>query len=246
VRGFAFAPAAPVNWFVKAHGDMLMAEEKFIVPQRSKGDAAHAIVKVGLSAVPMVGGPAVELFQYVVQPPLDKRREAWMADVGAKLQELEAKGLDLAKLQENEQFISAVMRASQAALRTHKTAKLAALRNAILNIACGQAAEDTVQHLLLSFVDELSEMHLQILKAFSAPEPSPGMSMGGLGSVLEHNIPELRGRRELYDQLWKDLYNRGLVNTDGLHVTMSGNGLAQRRTTRLGEELLQLIAEGQP
>lgn len=222
-----------------------MADEKLDVPQRSKGDAAHAIVKAGLSAVPMVGGPAVELFQYLVQPPLDKRREAWMKDVGAKLQELEKKGLDLAKLQDNEQFISAVMQASQAALRTHKAEKLAALRNAVLNIATGQAPEETVQHLLLSFVDQLSEIHLRILKMFSAPEPPPGLSTGGLGNVLEHNIPELRGRRELYDQLWRDLYSRGLVNTDGLHVTMSGNGLTQRRTTGLGEALLQLIAGGQ-
>jgi hypothetical protein len=222
-----------------------MADDKFTVPRSSKGDVVHAIVKAGLSAVPMVGGPAVELFQYIVQPPLDKRRAAWMADVGEKLQELEAKGLDLAKLQENDQFISAVMQASQAALRTHKTQKLAALRNAILNIAWGQAPDDTIQHLLLSFVDEFSEMHLRILKVFSAPEPPPGMSTGGLGNVLEHNIPELRGRRELYDQLWKDLYNRGLVNTGGLHMTLSGRGLAQRCTTGLGEALLQLIAEGQ-
>jgi hypothetical protein len=38
-----------------------MADENLEVPLRSKGDAAHAIVKAGLSAVPMVGGPAVEL-----------------------------------------------------------------------------------------------------------------------------------------------------------------------------------------
>lgn len=56
-----------------------MAGEKLEAPERSNGDAAHAIVKASLSAVPMVGGPAVELFQYLVQPPLDKRREAWMS-----------------------------------------------------------------------------------------------------------------------------------------------------------------------
>ena len=94
-------------------------------------------------------------------------------------------------------------------------------------------------------MDQLSEMHLRILKVFSPPESPPGLSMGGLGNVLEHDIPELRGRRELYDQLWRDLYGRGLVNTDGLHVTMSGNGLIQRRTTGLGEALLQLIASAQ-
>ena len=222
-----------------------MADENLQVPQRSKGDVAHAIVKAGLSAVPLVGGPAVELFQYLVQPPLDKRREAWMKEVGEKLQQLEKKGLDLDKLLDNEPFISAVMQASQAALRTHKAEKLAALRNAVLNIATGQAPEETVQYLLLSFVDQLSEMHLRIIKVFYAPEAPPGLSIGGLGNVLEHNIPELRGQRELYDQLWRDLYGRGLVNTDGLHVTMSGNGLIQRRTTGLGEALLKLISSGQ-
>lgn len=221
-----------------------MAEQRLEVPSRSIGDAAHALVKAGLSAVPLVGGPAVEIFQYVVQPPLDKRREAWMKDVGEKLQELERKGFDLAKLQDNEQFISAVMQASQAALRTHKAEKLAALRNAIINVASGQAPDETVQHLLLSFVDQLSEMHLRILKAFSAPTAPPGLIMGGLNHVLEDNIPELRGRRDLYDQLWRDLFSRGLVNTEGLHVTMSGSGLVERRTSGLGEALLHLISGG--
>jgi hypothetical protein len=31
--------------------------------------------------IPVVGGPAAELFQQVVQPPLEKRRIAWMANV---------------------------------------------------------------------------------------------------------------------------------------------------------------------
>ncbi len=218
--------------------------KKLGVPERSKGDAAHAVVKAVLSAVPAVGGPAVELFQYVVQPPLEKRREAWMQEIGEKLQELQAKGLDIGALQKDERFISAVMQASQAALRTHHTEKLEALRNAILNIARGQGPEETTQHLLLSFVDELSEMHLRILKVFRAPEPPPGMSMGGLEHVLEHNIPQLRGQRELYRQLWRDLYARGLLNTDNLGVTMSGRGLAERRTTGLGEQLIQFISDG--
>ena len=72
-----------------------MADDKLKVPKRTGGDAAHAVVKAGLSAVPVVGGTAVELFQYVVQPPLEKRREKWMTDVGEKLHELESNGLKL-------------------------------------------------------------------------------------------------------------------------------------------------------
>jgi hypothetical protein len=220
-----------------------MSDKIFDVPERSKGDVAHAITKAGLSAIPVVGGPAVELFQYVVQPPLEKRREAWMAEVGEKLRDLEAKGLRLEDLQNNEQFVSAVMYASQVALRTHQTGKLEALRNAIVNVAKGQAPEEAVQNLFFGFVDTFTELHLRILKAFQSPSPPPSMSVGGLGNVLEFNIPEMRGHRELYDQFWKDLYSRGLVNTDSLHITMSGTGLAEKRTTGLGDGFLKFISE---
>lgn len=211
------------------------------LPAQSKGDVAHALAKAGLSTIPVVGGPAVEIFQLLVQPPLEKRRAEWMQAVGEKLQQLEEKGLNLEDLQKNEQFVSAVMHATQAAMRTHVAAKRHALRNAILNIAVGQSADETVLHLLLSFIDDLTEMHLRILKAFHQPAVPPGLSMGGLSSVLEYGIPALANRRDIYDQLWKDLYTRGLVNTEGLHVTMTGNGLASRRTTGLGEALLKLI-----
>ena len=166
-----------------------------------------------------------------------------MDQVGEKLQELEAKGLRLDELQKNEEFVSAVMHASQIALRTHQTAKLDALRNAIVNVAKGQAPDATLQNVFLNLVDSFTELHLRILKVFQAPSPPPGMSMGGLSSVLEHNIPGLRGHRELYDQLWKDLYSRGLVNTDGLHVTMSGSGLGQKRTTGIGDAFISFIEE---
>ncbi len=166
-----------------------------------------------------------------------------MAQVGEKLQDLEAKGLKLDELGNNEEFVSAVMHASQIALRTHQAAKLDALRNAIINVAKGQAPDEALQNVFLNLVDSFTELHLRILKVFQTPTPPPNMSMGGLSSVLEHNIPELRGNRELYNQLWKDLYSRGLVNADGLHVTMTENGLGQKRTTGIGDAFLKFIEE---
>ena len=214
-------------------------------PKPTTGDVAHALTKAGLSMIPVVGGPAVELFQHLVQPPLERRRIEWMEQVGEKLLSLEQKGLNLGELQSNEQFITAVMQASTAALRTHKVEKLMALRNAVINIATGCGPEETIQHLLLAFVDEFSEMHLRVLAFANSPQPPSGISARGLGHVLEDNIPALRGQRALFDQLWKDLYLRGLINTESLHVMMSGNGLGQSRTTELGKALLKFISEPQ-
>lgn len=148
------------------------------------GDVAHALTKAGLSMIPVVGGPAVELFQHLVQPPLERRRNEWMEQVGEKLLSLEQSGLNLGDLQSNEQFITAVMLASTAALRTHKAEKLDALCNAVINIATGHGPEDTIQHLLLSFVVEFSEMHLRVLAFANSTRPAAGISAGGLGHVL--------------------------------------------------------------
>jgi len=218
---------------------------KYEPPQRSKADEAHALAKAGLSGVPVVGGPLTELFQRIIQPPLDKRRDAWMHEVAAGLLALENKGIDLSGLQQNEEFISAVMHASQAALRTHQTEKLQALRNAIINIADGAGPEETTQYLLLGYVDELTEMHLRLLKAAQTPTPPPSMGMGGLEAVLAHSIPQLQGKTDLMHQLWRGLYDRGLVISQGLNITVSGHGLSQRQTTGLGNQLLKLIENQQ-
>lgn len=212
------------------------------VPEPTGGDLLHAMAKAALSMVPGFGGPAVELFQALVQPPLERRRTAWMQQVGAALQSLSERGLRIEDLETNEAFTDAVLRASHAALRSHSEAKREALKNAVLNVAIGQTPDETVQHLLLSFVDDLSEMHLRILQVFHAPAVPAGISMGGLGVVLERAIPELQGRKDVYDQLWRDLYLRGLVNTEHLHVTMSAQGLSARRSTQLGSELLAFIS----
>jgi len=220
-----------------------MASDQLKAPKASKGDVAHTLVKAGLSAIPMVGGPAAELFQQVIQPPLERRRHEWMEEVGEKLQELEDRGVDISKLGENEEFVSAAMHASQLALRTHQKEKRDALRNALLNVAGGHSPGEALQQMFFDWIDTMSALHIQILRLFQAPTAPPNMGGGGLSSVLEHNMPNLRGSSHIYGQVWKDLYMRGLLNTDGLNVMMTGSGLAEKRTTKLGDTFLQFIAE---
>jgi len=212
------------------------------VPERSAGDALHATAKAGLSLLPVVGGPAVELFNSVVQPPIEKRRDEWMKSVGERLRELEETGIELEDLRSNEAFISAVMHTSTLAIRTHKEEKLAALRNALINVAIGQAPDEAIQNVFFGFVDDLTELHLRILKVFQSPPSVPGLSMGGLDNVLEHAIPSLYGKATLYKQFWKDLHVRGLVGTENLNTMQSGSGLTAKRTTDFADQFLKFIS----
>lgn len=48
-------------------------------PKKSAGDIIHATVKAVISAIPIAGAPAAEIFALVVAPPLERRREEWVA-----------------------------------------------------------------------------------------------------------------------------------------------------------------------
>lgn len=213
-------------------------------PEDSEGDALHALAKAGISSLPILGSVAAEIFQWVMQPPLERRRSEWMQAVGVKLQELEdQQGVNLEELGQNEQFVSAVMHATTIALRTHKDEKREALRNAVLNVALDQSPDEALEHMFFEWIDTFSVLHLQILRVFNNPTPPPNMFMGGLINVLEYNMPQLNGREDVYNQVWKDLYSRGLVDIERLSgVTMSGSDLGARRTTAIGRQFLAFIS----
>ena len=66
--------------------------------------------------------------------------------------------------------------------------------------------------------------------------------MGGGSQVLEDVYPELKGQRELYDQISSDLNARGLFNSPHfLHTTMSAQGMVSKRTTPLADRFLDFI-----
>lgn len=210
--------------------------------KHSAGDIAHAITKAGISTIPIVGGAAVEIFQFLMQAPLARRQDMWIQQLGENLLELQEGGIKLENLQHNEQFISAVLKATQAAMRTHQAEKLAALRNAIGNVARGQIVDDTLLHVLLSCVDDLSEMHLRVLQLCSEPKvPIQWKKDSDKHSVMEmitYNISELQNS-DITQQLMADLINRGLITV--IFSDKPFNELTQSCSTSLGESLLRMI-----
>lgn len=113
-------------------------------PTSTKREVGTATAKGVLSAIPFVGGTAAEFLGLYLAAPVAHRRDAWLQDLAIRLGELEGQisGFHLDTLADNEQFVSATLQATQAALRTHQKEKLEALRNAVLNTAVNQEPED--------------------------------------------------------------------------------------------------------
>ena len=175
-----------------------------------------------------------------------------MESVGEALKELEQKmNIVLEELHDNDKFIDAAMDATQIALRTSEKEKLDALRNALLNMAIPNSLDESIRKIFFSFIDIFSVFHIKILKLLRNPRkwflkhqikyPEHIMT-GGLSNLIEIAFPILRNKREIYNQMWKDLYLRGLVETEGLNLTFSAAGLEAKRTTGIGDAFLDFIS----
>lgn len=236
---------------------------------RKKGppkEAAKLGLKVAealISTLPKVGGPLAALVE-LLAIPLSNRKQRWLEEYLAEVvSELEGRVSELSKpLDENEDFLTAVVRASQIAMGTQREEKLAALRNAVRNSALKSAPGEDLQVIFLRLVDELTVSHLRMLQVFNEPRRSleksgremrekPQIvgnnvlfsSLGSLSDLIFHCVPELNGQRELCEQLCRDLANRGLI-AQGLQLiqAMSSSGVLTPRTTNLGKQFLKFIS----
>jgi len=217
-------------------------------PQADSGDRALAIARAFVSGIPFAGGAAVEALQYVFGPPLERRRDQWMREVGESLVDLQARGLvNFDDLRNNEKFIDAVQRATQAAYRTHSEIKRTALRNAALNSALPGSPDEILLYIQLDRLERYTEWHLRILALLQAPDAvpqPPGFDANGLlGQFLELRIPALAGRADAYDRVWRDLYQEGLVDTQTPNLGLNGTGSVEKRTTAEGDEFLAFIKQ---
>lgn len=229
-----------------------MSNESLTPPKATAADHAHTLGRAGISSIPIVGGPAVELFQMLITPSLEKRKLEWMESVAEGLQRLEEKhGNIIDDLKSNDAFIDTVMLASHAAVRTSQQEKKQALRNAVLNAALPQPPDESRQLLFISWVESFTPWHLRMLKLFANPldwyqengrQPPQYHFAGSLSAMLVDAYPELKDERALFDKVCKDLHNDGLIGVEHLYINM-GSGVYDMRAEPLGNEFLRFISD---
>jgi len=193
--------------------------------KRSVGDHAHSLAKTLLSLVPVVGGAASELFQLIIQPPLQRRQIAWLASLAESIGELQdaVESLTDMTLSENEGFVSTLLHASRLAVCTHQSEKLEALRNAVLNAALPSPPSDDLKSIFLGMVDRMTPTHLCALRFLQDPRRFAAVngvhlesgSCDGPEELLQLAFPSLAESpegEELASQVAWDLEDMGLVD----------------------------------
>ncbi len=222
-------------------------------PKQTSADSAHAIVRSALGAIPGAGNAITELFNRIVTPPIEKRRDEWRQDIGERLQALEdTKSISASKLSENEAFISTLFQASSIAIRNHENEKLESLKNAVVNTALIDSPDEAILQMFLQFIDILTVLHVRILRFFQNPtrwleaigqEPTD-FNHSSLKEILFQTFPRLNENNALVKLVLSDLTQRELLTNDSVLSIESNIGALNQRTTQFGDEFLTYITEG--
>jgi hypothetical protein len=227
-----------------------MSDEVTRLPTPDGEDVAVALGRAVVGSIPAVGAAATELFNWFVKPPIERRRDEWMRQVGETLDQLKTRGIDLEELQNDEKFVDVVMQATHVAMRNHQEEKREAFRNAIANSVGPDAPEESKRQIFLQLIDRFTVWHLTLLKVFADPngwfdshnQPRQRLRAGQVSEAIESAFPQLREQKEFYELIYDDLGATGLVEATPMPgiVTLAGNYAKISRP--LGDEFLNYIS----
>ncbi|MEG5087888.1 MULTISPECIES: hypothetical protein [unclassified Microcoleus] len=173
-------------------------------------DKNYNALKAVVSSVPAVGSLAVGFFDSYIVPPATQRTYKFLEILVQELEKLKSKieSVDF----ESPVFVTTFLHASQIACRTHKEQKLEALRNVVLNSSIPRALEDDVLAMFLNWIDGFTALHISTLKHLHYLDRYALEELHTYFPMLEQN-------RAIYNQVLKDLADRGLISLKEKYIT---------------------------
>lgn len=183
--------------------------------ESNDSDKNYNARKAIVSSVPGIGSLLVTFFDsYIVSPSMERIRN-FLEILVRQLKELESK-VELVDFK-SPAFQTIIIQAYQIAARTHKEQKLEALRNIVLNSSIPRVLKDDISEMFLDWVDNFTELHISTLKHLHYLDSyAPGQ--------LNTYFPMLEENEALYNQVLRDLADRGLISLREDYITEEDKG----------------------
>ena len=132
-------------------------------PKEELIDKVSKIIKAGVDSVIPGGALATELLFNFIKMPYQKRSEEWQQAITDALIRIEANGVNIDELKNNEDFIDILLQAIPIGLKHSQKEKRAMLKNAIIHSAESSAPEISVQQTFLNCIDTFTIWHIKLL-----------------------------------------------------------------------------------
>lgn len=203
---------------------------------------AEITVKTGTSIIPFGGTLLSCIIDEVKSKSMQKRQDEWMKTIEEKLRQC---SIDIETIGDNENFTSAIIKATEIAAKTAEHEKKEYLANAVAN-SIDFSADESILMIYMELLEKYTVWHLQVLSHFV--NPARGIErgdeyMGGADSPLYRRYPHMRERTDLVDKIVIDLQNEGMLSSGNyMHCTMTNSGMYAKRTTKLGDDFIQFIS----
>lgn len=256
-------------------------------PSSSNEQSLALGLKIAAAILPFGSGPA-SLLVSTLFPEVGKVQIAWFESLGEAIlalrqrvethnTRLNAHEGHLQTLQQaldefvqRPEFVAAVLRTTDIAVRDPLRKRWEALCNIVLNNMRPYPPDDALQLMFIGNLASFGEWHLYLLKFFDTPRGWQLNANGGeVGlshrtvepfNIIANDIPELAVRQEFCEQCIADLDAKGLISLDADKLSADdpnfpplplsffdrlGRGPRPqlfRLTTALGQQFLQFIA----
>lgn len=210
--------------------------------QSIKKETVEIAAKTALSAIPIGGTLITCIWDSIKANAAQKRLNEWREILEERLSTVETSLEDIGN---NELFVSCIMKATDAALKTAQTEKRLYLANAILN-SVHINLDENIAMIFLDMLEKYSVLHIKILHFFKNPLAFNNVNSSKyiMGSPIEplcEAFPELCKKDSIINKIVKDLYADGLMNTENLNGIMTPSGMVASRTTQLGSDFIDFI-----
>ena len=173
-------------------------------------DKNYNVAKALVSSVPAIGSLVVPFVENYIVPPATQRLHIFLGSLVRELEQIKSK-IESVNF-ETPVFQTTFMQACQIAARTHKEQKLEALRNAVLNSSIPSSLEDDVFAMFLNWIDGFTALHISTLKHLHY------LDRYALEELYTY-FPMLEQNRAIYNQVLKDLADRGLISLREVYIT---------------------------
>ncbi|WP_299959954.1 hypothetical protein [uncultured Modestobacter sp.] len=224
-------------------------------PEKSTGrELLEKTVEGTAGMVPFAGGPLGVALALAMGWSYNKRMQQWLDDVAVAITELQEATEDwpsFEELAQDDVFVDAVLRASQAAQATHQAEKLDALRNGVLNSPGRDAPDVEEQARFFRLVDQFTASHLRLLVFLHDPKAAftrAGLEMPNVGPFYSRarfiaRHPDFAEKPIAWVQLLAgDLAAASLTAHGELHTNVTGDSLWLSATSPLGDRFLNFIS----
>lgn len=183
-----------------------------------------------------------ELFNLVWPAGAERRSGEWRKEVGRAVREASEKlGKAPEDLSNDDTFLDAVARATQAALKDHRRERWELLRNGIVSSVSPPSPDGDLSQVFFQLVDDLTLAHVAILKAIDIPYDPSVAQLTTLEFVkrrLEKTAEDEPMLRTFLDQLQA----RGLLKSTSARTPAAAGPLSQTSFTAMGKRFLAFIS----